>query len=374
MIRQNLVKQSREIIRSHQAPNGAYVACPNFATYRYSWFRDGAFIAYAMDLSGEDESARRFHTWAARSVLRYSDRAARAIEKAKAGEPLGEDYLHTRYLLSGEAGNEKWPNFQLDGLGTWLWAVAEFQRRHPEPLPAEWVSAVELGARYLAALWQLPCYDLWEEHPNDLHPYTLAAIYAGLRAAEQLLAANERSVIIDGVPLSEIAAEIRRVVLNRGVREGQLVKSFRPDARGEGEAAPVVDASLLGIATPYRLLSPDDPTMLATVARIENDLHYPGGGVYRYRADTYYGGGEWVLLASWLGWYYVEAGDRDRARELCRWVEAQADEQGELPEQVSTHLLAPEYYEEWEARWGPVAKPLLWSHAMYLVLQTALSR
>jgi len=29
--------------------------------------------------------------------------------------------------------------------------------------------------------------------------------------------------------------------------------------------------------------------------------------MHRYADDTYYGGGEWVLLATWLGWYYVEA-------------------------------------------------------------------
>jgi GH15 family glucan-1,4-alpha-glucosidase len=129
-----------------------------------------------------------------------------------------------------------------------------------------------------------------------------------------------------------------------------------------------VDASLLGVATPYRLLNPEDPIMRATVERIEADLHYPQGGVYRYRADTYYGGGEWLLLAAWLGWYYTEVGEGSKARTLLEWVEAQADARGDLPEQVPAHLLAPEYYDEWEARWGTVARPLLWSHAMYVVL------
>ena len=127
------------------------------------------------------------------------------------------------------------------------------------------------------------------------------------------------------------------------------------------------------MATPYRLLSPDDPIVQATVTRIEADLHCAGGGVHRYLADTYYGGGEWVLLAGWLGWYYAETGETARARELLRWIEAQADVGGHLPEQVSAHLLALDRFGEWEARWGPVAKPLLWSHAMYLILCRALN-
>lgn len=36
----------------------------------------------------------------------------------------------------------------LDGLGTWLWALAEHMRRTSEPLPLEWDTAVDLVARY----------------------------------------------------------------------------------------------------------------------------------------------------------------------------------------------------------------------------------
>jgi GH15 family glucan-1,4-alpha-glucosidase len=79
------------------------------------------------------------------------------------------------------------------------------------------------------------------------------------------------------------------------------------------------------------------------------------------------------LLAAWLGWYYAEVGNRGRATALLHWIEAQADLKGDLPEQVSGHLLAPAYHSQWEARWGPVAHPLLWSHAMYVVLHHALA-
>ncbi len=47
---------------------------------------------------------------------------------------------------------------------------------------------------------------------------------------------------------------------------------------------------------------------------------------------------------------------------------AQADGELNLPEQVATHLLHPEYLGEWVQRWGSSASPLLWSHAMYLTL------
>ncbi len=100
----------------------------------------------------------------------------------------------------------------------------------------------------------------------------------------------------------------------------------------------------------------------------------PGGGHpppsrrrgYRYRADAYYGGGEWVLLAARLGWYYTEVGQQEQAGAVLRWIEAQADRQGDLPEQVSAHLLSLSYYHEWEARCpmehGGQTSPLVTCH------------
>lgn len=374
----DLFQHSIHIILTNQALSGAYVASPNFPTYRYCWFRDGAFIAYAMDLAGRHESARRFHNWAVRTILRHAEKAERAVEKAARGEPLGDDYLHTRYTLDGDEGPMDWPNFQLDGLGTWLWALGEHLHLTSETLSEDGKAAVDLIVRYLAALWRYPCYDLWEEHPQYLHPYTLAAIYAGLRAAERLTTG-------DSSQIAEAAHRIRRFVLEHGVRNGHLTKHIAPEGQGDislphsfsPSSPPLsppaqVDASLIGVATPYRLLAPDDPLIQATIARIEAALHCPGGGVHRYLADTYYGGGEWVLLTAWLGWYYAEVGEWEWAQELSGWVESQADADGNLPEQVSAHLLAPDRYAGWEARWGPVANPLLWSHAMYLILQHAL--
>lgn len=364
----DLYEHSVKTMQANQAPSGAYVASPSFPTYRFCWFRDGAFTAYALDLAGQQASAHGFHGWVARTTTRHAARIERAIEKARRDQPLGDDYLHTRYTVEGKVGAGDWPNFQTDGLGTWLWALAEHLRCSGQSLPPAWETAVDLVARYLAALWHLPCYDLWEEHPQHLHPYTLAAIYAGLQAAAEL--------VPGGRPLfADAAGEVKTFVLCHGVVDGRFCKSVVPPLGTTTGAVPssAVDASLIGVATPYRLVSLTDPLMRATVDRIEADLHHPQGGVYRYRADTYYGGGEWLLLAAWLGWYYAEAGEGSRAQNLLQWIEVQADARGDLPEQVSTHILAPAYYHEWETRWGAVARPLLWSHAMYVILRHALS-
>jgi GH15 family glucan-1,4-alpha-glucosidase len=105
---------------------------------------------------------------------------------------------------------------------------------------------------------------------------------------------------------------------------------------------------------------------------IEDDLHQPGGGVYRYKADVFYGGGEWLLLTAWLGWYYALIGKIVQAKSLLAWIESHADSDGCMAEQVSDHILNPSSFKPWFKKWGPVASPLLWSHAMYIILVNAI--
>jgi GH15 family glucan-1,4-alpha-glucosidase len=268
----DLFQRSVEIILANQTASGAYIAGPTFPTYRYCWFRDGSFTAYAMDLVGRHDSAERFHDWAAATINARADVVQRAVAKARRGEaPAEGDFLHTRYAPDGsEALGESWPNFQLDGFGTWLWALGEHQRLVGRALPEAWRHAAGLVSEYLSALWSRPCYDSWEEFPDRVHTYTLAAIFGGLRADEQLRRADHRAAL----------EQIAQVVRSQAVADGHFVKFV-----GSTE----VDANLLGLATPFGVVEPDDPTMVATVRRIEADLQR-GGGLHRC-ADSYCGGG-----------------------------------------------------------------------------------
>jgi GH15 family glucan-1,4-alpha-glucosidase len=348
-----LYHQSVALILAHQHAAGAYVASPTFSTYAYSWLRDGSFIAHAMDRVGQHASAAAFHRWVGLVLRRHDAKLADLTTRGLAGEtiPLGEQ-MHCRFTVEGAESDAEWTNFQLDGYGTWLWALVDHLRRTGDAaLYAELRPGVTRLVAYLRAFWQEPCYDCWEEFGDKLHTASLAAVYGGLQA----IGSYDRTVA-DDTP-----AAISAFVLARCIVDGHLAKFLGSD---------MVDASLLGAATPYGLLASDDPIMVATVAQIERDLR--AGGVRRYIEDTYYGGGEWLLLAAWLGWFYAEAGIPAHAHELLRWVADQATAAGELPEQICTDCLSPSHYQPWVERWGVVATPLLWSHAMYVILYHAL--
>lgn len=376
---QVLYKKSIQTILASQSQWGSYVASPNFPTYQYCWLRDGSFIAHAMDTAGEYESASAFFIWVGRTIQKFSYKVDEARLRLAARYPMGkDDLLHTRFSLDGDEVyvDNSWGNFQIDGYGTWLWALNEHVKLSGDLAILQTLKEpIEITLRYLELVWKLPNYDCWEEHPEYLHTYSLSTVYAGFHAAGEMMRSGKLESI--DMPVDALAEQVRKFILDSAVKNGRLIKYFCPPG-ADSESSLVgndgVDSSLIGVSIPYMMFSPTDPIMMSTIKAVEEDLHRPDGGVYRYKADVYYGGGEWVLLSAWLGWYYTSVNQLEKAQALCQWIESQADEKCWLAEQVSDHMLYTEHYAPWVKRWGPIAKPLTWSHAMYVILVNAINQ
>ncbi len=350
-----VVAHSLDVIVSSQHESGAFPAALNYAVYDYCWFRDGSFIADSISRFGRIDNANRFHQWCAAIIDSRSTQITDLTRRGLSGEPIpGDEMLPTRYTLTGANGTEDWWDYQLDGYGTWLWALNEHLQRHklsPEPYRA----AIDLMVGYLAAFGDHPCFDWWEEHQNQRHISTLAAISGGLGAA---------AAMTSGLASDTAAAASMRLsdlALTSTAATGHLTKWIGTDA---------VDGSLIAASVPFGLVKPGDTTAEATYDKIITTI--VNEGVYRYRGDTFYGGGEWINLTAWLGWYEVSTGRIDLAEKRRAWITEHATPSGDLPEQVSTRMQHPSRLEEWQHRWGPVATPLLWSHAMFLTLNNAI--
>lgn len=354
-----LLDRSRAIITSLQEPNGAYPASPTFSAYRgYCWLRDGAFIADGVSAAGEVTSASAFFDWCSTVLLRHEGRIHAILAAAKAGTPLpNEQMLPARFTFDGGLGEHDWWDFQLDGYGTWMWAASEHARRHDLDT-GRWRRAAELTVDYLLSSWERPCYDWWEEHDEHVHISTLGCVAAGLRgAADGGLVDGDRAV-----RARTTADRVLSTITERGLHEGHLVKWI---------GAKTVDASLSALVSPLGLIAPDSELGMRTLDAVEQDLCVDDG-VHRFLADTFYGGGRWPLLSCFLGLGRAAQGNQERAYALLEWASSTATDEGDLPEQVDGHLLAPERRAEWLARWGEVATPLLWSHAMLLRLTVEL--
>ena len=332
-----LLGRSVEVIRSAQAPSGGYVAAPTYATYRYVWVRDGSFIAEAMRTLGHEDSSVHFHSFVAEAVLRVA-------------QATGSDaaLLPARFLPDGSLDQSDWPNFQLDGYGLWLWSL----ERHPAAHSERILRAAEFAAKYLSRHWRDPCHDPWEEGGHDRPTSTLMAVMAGLGAANRLLGPG---------PWQDALTQSWDELWHGGVVNGYLTKNL-----GDPEG---VDAATLWAIAPLGVFPPDDPVALATVGVVEERLGAPG--VHRHLEDTYYGGGAWPVLSALWGLARLKNGDRAAAERALAWIESVATPSGDLPEQTPEALLAPAHRSIWEKDRGPVATPLIWSHAMYLLLMDA---
>lgn len=358
-----LAQRSLEVIGEFQDPSGAYPASPSFSAYRgYAWLRDGSFTVEAMSRWGRVDSADRFHAWVSGVLTDRTEVVQMLVAANAAGrQPAAQDMLPTRFTLAGRDGTDEWWDYQTDGYGMWLWALTTHLHRHHLAADA-YLPAVRVAMDYLTAFGGDTCYDWWEEHSEHRHTSTLAAVRAGLLAAAALpgLDPQRRSAA------QLTASQLHHTILTDGVTKsagGQhLTKWIGTDA---------VDASLASCIVPFAAVAVDDPLATATLDQIAAQLDV-GGGVHRFAADVFYGGGQWLLLSCLLGWNRVAAGDVDAGWKYLKWAAAQANEDGDLPEQVTGHLLHPEHEQEWITRWGTVATPLLWSHAMYLILANEL--
>lgn len=357
-----LLDHSRALIRSLQTSEGAYPASPTFSAYKdFCWFRDGAFIADGMSVAGEIDSVDAFFTWCARVVVRYRGDIEAAVEAAAAGEPLADDrMLPARFTFDGarESGADWW-DFQLDGFGTWLWALDAHTRRHGLDASAH-AQAIAMTVQYLVSSWKRPCFDWWEEHDEQIHISTLGCVGAGLDAASRMGVLDPQQTEL----AASTASAIRDFVLTEGVVDGHLVKWVGTD---------VVDGSLNALIAPLAFIPADHPVARGTVDAVERELAVDGG-VHRFAADTFYGGGQWPLLSCFAGLARAALGDTARASAYLAWAMSTATESLDLPEQVDRHLLAPDRKQEWVDKWGDVATPLLWSHAMVLRLAKELEQ
>jgi GH15 family glucan-1,4-alpha-glucosidase len=338
-----------------------------------------------MDLYGEHDSAKAFFRWVNATLSKNriahvghaSDAGYIGNEQREWRERSVEHVRHSlraRWTLDGERDNSEWPNYQPDGYGAWLWALDEHIRRTGDlDLWEESREIAEYVVSCISQVWLMPSSDCWEENPEKVHTSTLACIGGGVEKIARRMCDEQGLALAD---------TIKDYVLRHGVFNGRLAKFCSNERQGEQwppeectHAGPSigdsVDASLLWAALPYGLFDVNNPLIVRTVSAIERSL-VSEQGVHRYATDTYYGGGLWLIHTAWLGWYYCETADLEKALECLAWMEGQATEDYCLPEQVSRDLIDPTLYEPWVACWGLSANPLLWSHAMYLILHRAL--
>jgi oligosaccharide amylase len=338
-----LYQASVLVLRHVCAPNGSIIASPDTTslvvggdTYNYCWWRDGGYVAKAMDEAGLYDLARRF--------LKFA---------ALCQRPDGS-FLH-RHFPDGTIGST-WhppPFLQVDQTGTIIAAVwHHFKLRADLDVLLEYWPMVKSAAEFLLRFRDLPTglprpsFDLWEER-EGIHTYSTAVVVHALERAARIALELGK----DGGRWRETSQAMHEAALRHlwDPALGRFVRSIHPrDDR--------VDASVL-LALKHGLLEYDDPRARRVVDGIEARLwRREVGGLARYEGDQYYGTeNPWLICTLWLAEARLRLGDPERCRELLEWVAAHATPSLLLPEQIDGVTGEPRS-----------ATPLSWSHSTFV--------
>ena len=119
-----------------------------------------------------------------------------------------------------------------------------------------------------------------------------------------------------------------------------------------------IDISLLGTLIPFEMFEIDNEKTKNMIEKINLLLRTFTGGYIRYEGDGYMGGyNPWPIATLWMAWYYLEAGEGEKALELFAFVTNSASGHGFLGEQVNNETMKPNW-----------VIGLTWSHAMYVII------
>ena len=314
--------------------------------YSYCWPRDGIFITNALDILGMEKETEKFYKTFCK------------MTQSKSG--MWEQRFYTDGTLAPSWG------YQIDETASVIYGVYNHYE-HTENLKflKDTLKMCENATKYLKKYIQnvlegkeeeYKSYDLWEEN-EGIHTYSLAAIFASfeimIKIYDKLKPEFEgnrlrlEKIEKEEILLKKYLLEIKDYILKNLYDNNK--KSFIRNKDGK------IDISLLGLVTPFKLFSPKEKKVLNTIERMDLSIRTYTGGYLRYEGDNYVGGNPWVISSLWMAEYYLEAGNKKKARECFEFVVKTATEHGFLAEQVENSTM--------QAKW---VMGLGWSHAMFI--------
>ena len=367
-----LYKQSLLILRTQIDNRGAILAANdsdyldyNNDTYSYMWPRDGALVAYALDLAGQPDITRNFYEFCKDVLLPEGC----LLHKYNPDKSLGSSW---HPWTDGE-GQMQLP-IQEDETSLVIHALwqhydrfrdVEFIRPLYSPLIRR---AGEFMVSFRDPHTGLPgqCYDLWEER-HGVHAFTVAAVWAGLDAAARF--AETFGDEDRGIKFAQARDEIKDAAI-KYLWDPERMRFLRritiDKETGAIDADVTIDASVYGVFQ-FGMFAADDPMVVSTMKQVEERLWCKTeiGGMARYENDYYHQisqdvhnvpGNPWIICTLWLAeWYIAKAKslpDMTRALEILEWVRRHTLESGVLAEQLHPYSGDP-----------ISVSPLTWSHA-----------
>lgn len=317
--------------------------------YSYCWPRDGVFVTEAFDVVSMYEETEKFYNTFCK------------MTQSKSG--MWEQRFYTDGRLAPCWG------YQIDETASVIFGIyAHYKITKNKKFLKDNLkmceNAISFLEKYIDDLFENKgkfqlSYDLWEEHEGTSF-YSVATIFAAFSAMIKIYAEVKSVLDINKAKTEAIKKQVEMLEQNAQKIKDYCLNTFYDEEKKSfvrNLEDKKIDISLLGPIVPFRMFSPNDKKIKNTIERINMTLRTYTGGYIRYEGDGYMGGyNPWPIATLWMAWYYLEAGDNQKALENFAFVTNSASGHGYLGEQVNNDAMKPSW-----------VIGLTWSHAMYLL-------
>lgn len=321
--------------------------------YAYCWPRDAVFITKALDILKMTKETEKFYSNFCR------------MTQSKNG--MWEQRFYTDGKLAPSWG------YQIDETASVVYGVySHYEYTKNEDFLKVNLhmceKAIDFLKRYVRDVIDQTqiynvSYDVWEEMDKGVHMYSLAAIFAAFNSMIQIynvLGKNvsnfennrlkEEKIYKNIEELSKLQVEIKKYIDEKLYDENR--KSYVRNTEDRR-----IDISLLGAVYPFKVYTAKEKKVLNTIENINLNIRTYTGGYQRYEYDGYRNGSPWPIANLWMSLYYLENGEKKKARETFDFVLKTAGKHGFLGEQIDNNTLKP----NWVIGLG-------WSHAMFIIV------
>ena len=315
--------------------------------YQYCWPRDAVFTTTAMDILKMKKEVEKFY----KSFCKYTQSRNGMWEQ--------------RFFTDGRLA-PCW-GYQIDETASVIvgvynhYKVIEDKKFLKDNLKM-CEKAINFLKKYVEDVFQETnkcgiSYDLWEEY-EGVNLYAVSSIFASFNAMIKIYEelkeeftknrVKQENVNKEKETLRNLSVTLREYILKNFYDESKksLVRNLEDKT---------LDISILGTVIPFELFSPKDKKILNTVERINMTLRTYTGGYKRFETDTYREGKPWIIATLWIAEYYLEIGEKQKAKECFDFVIKTSTEHGFLAEQINNSTMQP----DWVIGLG-------WSHAMFI--------
>ena len=337
---------------------GGIIAAPevdenmiNCGRYAYCWPRDAVFITNALDILEMDKEAEKFYSKFCK------------ITQSRNG--MWEQRFYTDGRLAPCWG------YQIDETASVIYGVynhymyckkIKFLKDNLRMCE----KAVEFLKKYILDVFNnenkfKPSYDLWEMC-EGVHLYSLASIFSAFDNMKKIYdvlgkdVSNFENNRLKEEKISKSIIEIEKMQIDIKKYIDSKLYDEQKNCYVRNEVDKKMDISILGLVTPFNVYSPNERKIKNTVEKINLTLRTYTGGYLRFEQDHYMNTNPWPIANMWMTLYYLEKGEKNKAKETFEFVIKSSGKHDLLGEQVNNRTMKP----NWVLGLG-------WSHAMFII-------